>query len=109
MTSCLGARTEQAARRVVLAKSRMDHYNTATKRAVVAFVCLLPCSTAFAAYDFTDCQVLEVVAAGDHNGHAFLDCTVSNAPACAIPRYIGFDKATDSGKQFLAMLLSAQA
>lgn len=62
------------------------------------------------ATDFTDCEVLEIVAAGDQNGHVGLSCLVSNRPACAVAgTWVGFDKSTVAGKHYLAVFLTAQA
>jgi hypothetical protein len=62
------------------------------------------------ALDFSDCTVGEIVVAGDQNAHVQLSCAVSNAPACAVaPTYVGFDKSTAAGKQYLALFMLAQA
>lgn len=60
--------------------------------------------------DFTDCQVVEIVLAGEQNAHVQLNCPVQNAPPCAVANsYVGFDKSTTAGKQYLALLIYAHA
>lgn len=69
---------------------------------------LLPFSVA--ASDFSNCEVVEIVAMGEQNGHVQLSCNVSNFPACATANnFVGFDKSTTAGKQYFAMFLAAQA
>jgi hypothetical protein len=61
------------------------------------------------AYDFTDCTVGEIVSAGDQNAHVQLGCYVTNVPACATgANYVGFDKSTTAGKQYLALFMMVQ-
>lgn len=62
------------------------------------------------AYDFSGCQVTEIVLAGENNAHVRLSCSAINTPACATAKnFIGFDKSTTGGKQYLAMLMMAHA
>ena len=62
------------------------------------------------AFDFNNCQVEEVVVAGVNNAHVRLSCTVEPRPACAVAgNYVGFDKSTAEGKQYLATMLTAFA
>jgi hypothetical protein len=78
---------------------------------VMSAVLMAPPSASAAAFDFSDCTVIEIVAAGDQNAHVQLSCYVSNAPACAATgaTYVGFDKSTTSGKEYLALFMMAQA
>jgi hypothetical protein len=70
---------------------------------------LLGISHAYA-LDFSGCSVIEIVAEGDQNGHVQLSCNVANAPACAVAsNFVGFDKSTAAGKQYMALFVSAQA
>ena len=75
-----------------------------------ASVSLLGFSGSLFAHDFDSCKIVEVVAAGAQNGHIQLDCVVKNAPACAgAPSFVGFDKSTEEGKQYLSIALAAFA
>jgi hypothetical protein len=77
---------------------------------VLPFVLALLLSPYAEAFDFNGCEITEIVLAGDQNAHVGLNCTISNIPACAVSsNYFGFDKTTLAGKQYLAMLMSAQA
>lgn len=79
------------------------------KLVFAAALCVVGCSVALAS-DFAGCDVVEIVTAGDQNGHVQLSCLVSNVPACAVAaNYVGFDKSTPAGKQYLAMFMFAQA
>ena len=80
-------------------------------RSTLATVALVVATTGVAyASDFVGCDVVEIVAVGDQNAHVQLSCAVSNAPACAVANtYVGFDKSTAAGKQYLAMFMFAQA
>jgi hypothetical protein len=74
-----------------------------------AFALLIAPSLA-KALDFSGCTVGEIVVAGDQNAHVQLSCAVSNAPPCAVGvTYVGFDKSTAAGKQYLALFVLAQA
>lgn len=71
-------------------------------------------STCFAApvfaYDFSGCEVAEIVLVGEQNAHVQLSCEVKNLPPCAVAKtFVAFDKSTDAGKQYLALFMSAQA
>ncbi|MEP0064411.1 hypothetical protein [Paraglaciecola sp.] len=60
--------------------------------------------------DFNDCKVIEIITAGANNGHVLLDCTIEPVPVCAVaPKYFGFDKSTDEGKQYMSVVLTAFA
>jgi len=62
------------------------------------------------ASDFSACEVVEIVVAGEQNAHVQLSCSVSNRPPCAVAQsYVAFDKSTAAGKQYLALFMSAQA
>ena len=74
----------------------------------VAFSALF--SSYAVAFDFTECHIGEIVLDGDQNAHVQLDCLINNAPACATANmYFGFDRSTPTGKQYLAMVMTAQA
>lgn len=60
-------------------------------------------------FDFCNCQVDEVVVADTRNAHFHVNCPVANRPACAADGFIGFDRSTPDGKQYLAVVLMAQA
>ena len=61
-------------------------------------------------FDFSACMVNEIVVSGDQNAHVQLSCNVSNGPACAAAsNYVGFDKSTTAGKQYLALFMMAQS
>lgn len=80
------------------------------KASIVVFAALAALPLSAAASDFSACDVVEIVLAGDQNAHVQLSCTVANAPACASsPNFVGFDKSTNSGKQYLALFMSAQS
>ena len=66
------------------------------------------CEVVFA-FDFSGCQVMEIVAADTYNAHVHLNCAIANRPTCAVDTYFAFDKSTTAGKQYLAMVMSAQA
>lgn len=60
--------------------------------------------------DFDNCKVTEIISAGPKNGHVALSCMVQPRPACASAgNFIGFDKSTEEGKQYMAMVLAAFA
>lgn len=62
------------------------------------------------AFDFTDCDVVQIVVNGDQNSHVQLSCDVANLPACATSHsFVTYDKSTPSGKQYLALFMYAQA
>jgi len=63
------------------------------------------------AEDFKDCQVVEVVSAGEKNSHVLLDCEihVDARPSCALPNFVGFDNSTVEGKNYMSMVLTAFA
>jgi hypothetical protein len=68
----------------------------------------LPISAA--ASDFSNCQVVEIVAIGEQNGHVQLSCTVSSVQLVQqLITFVGFDKSTSAGKQYFAMFLAALA
>jgi hypothetical protein len=72
-------------------------------------LCLSINAPSFSA-DFTECQVIEIVLAGEQNAHVLLNCPTQNAPTCASANnYVGFDKSTTAGKQYLALLIYAHA
>lgn len=67
-------------------------------------------SAARAQFHFNNCEVLEIVIAGNQNGHAQLSCTPSPLPPCAAGNpWVAFDKSTPDGRQYLAMLTLAQS
>ena len=73
--------------------------------------CALLTAPAYAA-DFNACSVVQIVVVGDQNAHVQISCPVpiSNVPACAsVPSFIGFDKSTPAGKQYLSLLTYAHA
>jgi hypothetical protein len=77
---------------------------------VVSAVLMAPASASAAAFDFSDCTVIEIVAAGDQNAHVQLSCYVTNAPACATSaNFVSFDKSTTAGKEYLSLFMMAQA
>ena len=61
--------------------------------------------------DFENCQVVDIrFGVDDRNAHVKLDCMVTPRPACAVSGdYVGFDRATESGKQKLSLFLTAFA
>lgn len=62
------------------------------------------------AMDFSGCHVAEIVIAGDINAHVRLDCPISNVPTCATSNtYFSFNKSTDSGNQYLSLVMTAFA
>jgi len=63
------------------------------------------------AWDFSECLVAEVILGDDdRNAHVQLDCSISNVPSCAVAnRYFAIDRSTESGKQKLALVMTAQA
>ncbi len=62
------------------------------------------------AADFENCKIVEVVVSGELNAHVALDCTISNRPSCATAgHYFGFNKSTETGKQYLSTVLTAFA
>lgn len=92
-----------------LARSSASNTLTNFGRAFGSLLLAGTCGTA-AAYDFSACQVMEVVLADAQNAHVQLSCSISNRPTCAsTSAYFTFDKSTTAGKQYLALILSAQA
>ena len=80
------------------------------KKPLLTFLLSVASAVPAFAYDFSGCQVIEIVIAGENNAHVQLDCAVTNAPACAVAnRYLGFDKSTTGGKHYLTMLTLAHA
>lgn len=76
-------------------------------RPILFFLCLISSNTSFA-IDFDSCLVKEVIVIGETLGEARLDCTISNTPACAVNLiYLGFDKSTQAGKDYLQLLMFA--
>jgi hypothetical protein len=60
--------------------------------------------------DFDNCRVVEIVSAGPNNAHVNMDCAIAQRPTCAVAgTYFGFDKATEEGKQYMSMVLTAYA
>lgn len=77
---------------------------------VIALLYFLLFGGAVYAEDFTTCNVVEIVAAGDQNVHVQLSCYVANLPPCAgATNYIGFDATTPAGKHYFALLSMALA
>jgi hypothetical protein len=62
-------------------------------------------------WDFTDCNVVTIIAEGANNGQVALSCNINNVPICGaqLPAYFGFDKSTEEGKQYLSIVLTAFA
>lgn len=61
---------------------------------------------------FSACTVIAVIVQGDQNGYIQIACPapMTALPACAsAPAYVGFDKSTPAGKQYLALFTYAQA
>ncbi|WP_413701172.1 hypothetical protein ACLKMH_05525 [Psychromonas sp. KJ10-10] len=62
------------------------------------------------AMDFDNCKVIEIVTEGKNNANIRLNCLVTNGPAYAnAGDYVGFDKSTDAGKQYMSVFLTAFA
>jgi hypothetical protein len=78
-------------------------------RIFLIIILLLP-SFAYA-FDFNDCNIVEVVLGGDdRNAHVQLDCVINNVPTCATSnKYFAFDRSSESGRQKLGVLLAAHA
>lgn len=82
------------------------------RKNIFFLIFLLQFSVSVFASDFVNCEVVEIVVAGDQNGHVNLNCPVPivGAPACATAgSYVGFDKSTIDGKHFLALATMALA
>ena len=76
------------------------------KKIILMMFCLF--TTPAFAWDFTACNVVEIVITGEKNAHIQLNCVVVNAPACAAgSTFVGFDKSTTAGKQYLALFTTA--
>jgi hypothetical protein len=75
----------------------------------VTLVLLCISSLAYSA-DFDNCKVVEIIASGQFNAHAQLDCQIATRPACAIAgSYFGFNKSTEEGKIYMSLILTAFA
>jgi hypothetical protein len=80
------------------------------KKRIVPFLFSTLLSSLASASDFSGCGIVEIVLVGDQNAHVQLNCLISNRPACASAgNFFGFDKSTPAGKQYLAMVMAAQA
>ena len=78
-----------------------------TARVILSLFMLSPIVVE-AAYDFINCDVVEIVLGGnDKNAHILLSCDIDNRPACGLNKYVAFDRSTDSGKQKLAIFIAA--
>ncbi len=76
---------------------------------ILAIVLLVWMGNVFADYHFTNCHVVEIVSSGNvNNAHVRLDCAISPRPSCATAaNWFGFDKSTDTGKQYLSLVSMA--
>ncbi len=80
------------------------------KKATLLSIALSLTASLSYAHDFTGCKVIEIIASGEKNGHIQLNCTVNPRPNnCVAGNYVGFDKSTTEGKQYLSMALTAFA
>ncbi len=60
---------------------------------------------------FSACTVVAIIVVGDQNAHIQLNCPAAfvGPPVCSIPGFVGFDKSTPAGKQYLSLFTYAQA
>lgn len=76
----------------------------------ILIIVLLLFSNNLMSADFSSCHVSEIVLSGNINAHVQLDCVISGLPSCAEAKsYFAFDKSTESGKQYLSLLMAAFA
>lgn len=67
-------------------------------------------SSALNAENFTDCEVLDIrFGSQAENAHVLLNCIITGLPSCGTGSYVGFDKTTEYGKQYLTLFLTAFA
>jgi hypothetical protein len=79
---------------------------------LTAAIALSACFSAPAiAGTFSACTVVSIIVIGDQNAHIQLNCPAAfvSPPACSLPGYVGFDKSTPAGKQYLSLFTYAHA